>query len=183
MKPGLELAVSTGAEFGRVVQFAIHAPSIEMLARRWSKEMGAGPFYLLEHIALAKSFYRGVPARFDHSSAYGQLGEIMIELIHQHDNAPSAVRDMFAAEESGLHHTAIFVDDIDAAVREATRRGMAIALDAETVEGVRFVMADARARYGCMLEFYEPSGALKKFYNFIRRKSEGWDGRDYLRKL
>jgi catechol 2,3-dioxygenase-like lactoylglutathione lyase family enzyme len=183
MKAGLELAVSTGAEFGRVVQFAIHAPSIETFARRWSNEMGAGPFYLLEHIALAKSLYRGVPARFDHSSAYGQLGDIMIELIHQHDDAPSAVRDMFAAHEAGLHHAAIFVDDIDAAVREAGRRGMAITLDAETADGVRFVMADARVPYGCMLEFYEPLGALKKFYAFVRRKSEGWDRKDYLRKL
>lgn len=183
MKAGLELAVSIGAEFGCVVQFAIHAPSIEALARRWSHEMGAGPFYLLEHVALAKSLYRGAPARFDHSSAYGQLGDIMIELIHQHDDAPSAVRDMFAAEESGLHHAAIFVDDIEAAVRDAGRRGMAIALDAETAGGVGFVMADARQRYGCMLEFYEPSDALRKFYAFIRRKSEGWDGVDFLRKL
>ncbi len=183
MKAGLELAVSTGAEFGRVVQFAIHAPSIEALARRWSHDMGAGPFYLLERIALAKSFYRGAPARFDHSSAYGQLGDIMIELIHQHDDAPSAVRDMFAAHETGLHHAAIFVDAIDAAIGEAARRGMPIALDAATADGVRFVMADARAQHGCMLEFYEPSDALRKFYAFIRRKSVGWDGNDYLRKL
>jgi hypothetical protein len=183
MRRGLDFAISLGAEFGRVVQLAMHAPSIDRLAHQWTREMGAGPFYLLEHVALAKSFYRGAPARFDHSSAYGQLGEIMIELIHQHDDAPSAVRDMFAAHESGLHHAAIFVDDIDAALEAADRRFMAIALDAETADGVRFVMVDARAPYGCMLEFYQPTDALRKFYAFIRRKSEGWDGSDYLRKL
>jgi hypothetical protein len=180
---GLRLAVSAGAEFGRMVQLAAHAPDIASAAARFSSEMGAGPFYLFEHIALAACRHRGAPSQFDHSSAYGQLGELMIELIHQHDDRPSVVRDMFDRQTEGLHHAAIFVDDIDAAILRATRRGMAIALDATTADGVRFVMADARAECGLMLEFYEPSPLLVNFYGFIRRKSEGWDGADPLRRL
>lgn len=183
MGAGLTLSILLGAEFGRVVQLAFHAPSIAAQAAHWSSVGGAGPFFLFEHISLARSDYRGSPQPFDHSSAYGQLGDIMIELIHQHDDAPSAVRDMYAAHQTGLHHAAIFVDDLGAAAIEAERRNMAIALDAETSDGVRFIMADARAQHGCMLEFYEPSDALMRFYAFIRRKAERWDGREPLRRL
>ena len=164
--------------FGPVVQLAVHAPDIEDAARRWARDEGAGPFTLLEHIELEEALYRGAPSRFDHSSAYGQFGEVMIELIHQHDDAPSAVRDIYDAEAEGLHHAAVFVDDVEAALQRAAGRGMACALDARLKDGMRFVMVDARAEYAMMLEFYEPTPALTKFYRFIRRQSEDWGGYD-----
>lgn len=183
MSAGFGFDISVGRVFGRVAQIAIHAPSIESLAERWVCEMNAGPFFLLEHIALKSSSYRGAPSRFDHSSAYGQCGDIMIELIHQHDDAPSAVRDMYSANETGVHHAAIFVGNLSAAIARAEGLGIGIAQDAETIEGVRFVMADARAECGVMLEFYEASEPLAKFYAYVRRKSQGWNGENPLRRL
>ncbi len=183
MPDGLTLALAAGAEFGRVVQFAFHAPDIEMAAARWAKQMGAGPFFLLEHIALERSVYRGDSMPFDHSSAYGQCGLMMVELIHQHDDAPSAVRDMYVADAEGLHHIAVFVESLDEALDRASSARFDVALDATTQEGVRFVMVDARAKYGAMLEFYERSPMLSKFYDYVKRKSDNWDGRDVLRRL
>jgi hypothetical protein len=180
---GLRFEPSNGAEFGRVAQFAIHAPDIEAAARQWAGEMGAGPFYLFEHIRLDKCLYHGRAARFDHSSAYGQLGDMMIELIHQHDNAPSAIRDMYDERTPGLHHIAVMVGKLDEAVSLASAQSMACALDATTSDGVRFVMVDARKSAGCMLELYEPTPPLAKFYAFIKRKAESWDGADPLRRL
>lgn len=169
--------------FGPVVQLAYHAPDIERAAGFFASQFGAGPFYLLEHIPLASCIYRGAPSHFDHSSAYGQLGDVMIELIHQHDHAPSAVRDMYGPDDEGLHHAAVFVSDIEKAVSEIREAGFQCALDAKTEDGVRFVMADWRDRSGFMLEFYERQPALEKFYAFVRRKAENWDGKDILRKL
>ncbi len=169
--------------FGPIVQLAYHAPDLEIAAEYWARTFKAGPFYLLEHIKLSKSTYRGQAASFDHSSAYGQLGDIMIELIHQHDDKPSAIRDMFDSVSAGLHHTAIFVDDVDAALEMAALKNMPCALDAITEDDVRFVMVDARSQHGHMLEFYEPCPKLRAFYSFIRRKSAGWDGKDFLRTL
>ena len=168
--------------FGEIVQVAIHAPNLEAAAAHWAQH-GAGPFHLLEHVALTSCLYRGAPAAFDHSSAYGQMGDIMLELIHQHDDRPSAVRDMYDARTPGPHHAAIFVDDLDIAVSAATARGFPLALDAVSTAGLRFAMADARPACGVMLEFYEPSDALMKFYSFVRRKSVSWTGDEPLRKL
>ena len=70
------------------VQIAYHVPDPEAAAERYAREHGWGPFFLMEHIALERSLHRGTPAKFDHSSAYGQAGELMIELITQHDDTP-----------------------------------------------------------------------------------------------
>ena len=54
------------------VQLAYHVPDAAQAARDFSRQFGWGPFYLMEHIPLAACVYRGQPAVFDHTSAYGQ---------------------------------------------------------------------------------------------------------------
>jgi hypothetical protein len=77
----------------RAAQIAYHVPDPVTAAADCARRYGWGPFYLLEHIPLASCEYRGRPARFDHSSAYGQAGDLMVELISQHDDEPSVVRE------------------------------------------------------------------------------------------
>ena len=175
--------VSLQTRFGRVVQIAYHAPDIPAAVDWFTAELGAGPFFLLKAIRLKSCLCYGKPGSFSHSSAYGQLGEIMIELIHQDDDAPSPVRDLFGASSSGLHHVAVFVEDLDATLDAAECAGHTVALDAVTVGGVRFVFLDQRPDFGYMLEFYERCAELNKFYDFVRRKSLAWDGQDPLRHL
>lgn len=165
------------------VQLAYHVADIEAAARAAAATWGWGPFYVLRHVPLARCLYRGQPASFDHSSAYGQAGDVMVEFITQHDDAPSAVRDRFRAHERGLHHVASFVPDLALALAEAEARGEEIALDATTADGVRFALIDCVATLGHMQELYEPEGALLKFYAFIRRKSVDWNGEDPVRYL
>ena len=165
------------------VQIAYHVPDPRAAAERLAREFGWGPFYVMEHIPLARSAYRGTPTRFDHTSAYGQGGNLMVELITQHGDEPSALRDLYAPHETGVHHVAHFVPDLAAALDDCRARGRAIALDAETANGTRFAMVDTSAELGHMLELYEPRDDLAKFYAWIKRKSEGWDGHDPVRTL
>jgi hypothetical protein len=155
----------------RPVQLAYHVPDPIEAAHRLARDHGWGPFYLMEHIALETVRYRGTPGRFDHTSAYGQAGEMMVELIMQHDDAPSALRDCYASHESGLHHVACFVPDLGAALAGFAARGVEAALEARTTTGVSFAMLDTRHDFGHMLELYEADEALSRFYGFIRRKS------------
>ena len=164
------------------VQIAYHVPDPERAARDLSARYGWGPFLLLEHIPLARCLYRGAPAVFDHSSAYGQGGRVMIELITQHNDGPSALRDLYAPHETGIHHVACFVASLPAAIGELRTRGAAIALEAETANGTAFAMVDTSGELGHMLELYEPS-ALAPFYERVRAASQGWDGREPVRRL
>jgi catechol 2,3-dioxygenase-like lactoylglutathione lyase family enzyme len=165
------------------VQVAYHVPDPQAAAETYAREFGWGPFFLMEHIALERSLYRGRPETFDHSSAYGQAGDVMVELITQHNEGPSALRDLYARDETGIHHVAYFVPDLNAALDEFRGRGAAIALDGRTVTGVDFAMVDLSATLGHMLELYEPGDDLRRFYAYVRRSAEAWDGSRPLRRL
>lgn len=165
------------------VQIAYHVADPGRAAHEYARAFGWGPFFLFEHIALDRCLYRGSPAIFDHSSAYGQAGELMIELIAQHDDRPSVLRDLFARDAVGVHHVAHFVPDLAAALDQSRDAGRDIALDARTATGTHFAMIDTSRELGHMIELYEGSGDLLKFYRFVRRAAEGWDGAEPLRRL
>ena len=158
-------------------------PDPERAARDFSRQFGWGPFFYFEHIALSSCHYRGLPAVFDHGSAYGQAGDRMVELITQYDDSPSVLRDLYPAKASGVHHMAYFVPSLPQALLDAEERGLEVALDATTATGTRFAMLDATPLLGHMIEVYEGTGDLLKFYRYVRRAAEGWDGTDPLRRL
>jgi len=180
---GADLPGTAGLGTVKPVQIAYHVPDPERAAHEFAQRFGWGPFFLLEHIPLSRSLHRGVAATFDHSSAYGQGGDLMIELIAQHDDAPSVLRDLFAADQVGVHHVAHFVPSLRASLDEARARGIVIALDACTATGTEFAMLDVAAELGHMLELYEAGPDLVKFYRYVRRCADGWDGKDPLRRL
>jgi hypothetical protein len=165
------------------VQFAYHVPDPAAAARHYAAAFGWGPFFLMEHIPLERSAYRGQPAVFDHSSAYGQAGELMIEFVTQHGDQPSALRDLYSATQSGLHHVASFVPDLAAAVAAFRGRGYEAALEARTATGVEFAIIDTSRDLGHMVEIYEPVDQLKRFYEHVRKASRDWDGHDPVRRL
>jgi hypothetical protein len=165
------------------VQIAYHVPDPEQAARDFARAFGWGPFFFFEHIALASCRYRGVTAQFDHSSAYGQAGDLMIELITQHDDSPSVLRDLYAADEIGVHHVAHFVPSLSSALGHARSSGAQVALEACTATGTQFAMLDTSRELGHMLELYESAGDLLKFYRYVRRAADGWDGSEPLRRL
>jgi catechol 2,3-dioxygenase-like lactoylglutathione lyase family enzyme len=166
----------------RPVQIAYHVPDPERAAHDYARAFGWGPFILFEHIPLAGCLYRGTKTPFDHSSAYGQAGELMIELITQHDDSPSVLRDLYAADEIGVHHVAHFVPSLSEALERARACGTPIALEACTATGTRFAMLDTSRELGHMIELYEGAGDLLKFYRHVRRAAEGWDGSEPLRR-
>jgi len=169
------------AGLGRPVQIAYAVPDAVEHARRWAADFGAGPFFVRRHIPIESVLYRGRPATFDHTSAYGQWGDVMVELVEDHTVGPSVVRDLFPDGGTGLHHLAFFVPDVLATTRELNDRGHATAMEAVTSNGVRFHFLDGSPTFGHMLELYEPSAGLAGFYEHIARSADGWDGSDPVR--
>ena len=104
---------------------------IEVAAAAHHRQFGSGPFFVLRHVAQASSQHRGVERAFDHSSAYGQWGSVMVELVVQHNPDPSALHDMFphGSGIEGLHHAALFVDDLQAEIARFAAEGAPLARD------------------------------------------------------
>jgi hypothetical protein len=165
------------------VQIAYAVPDAVEAAHRWAAEQGAGPFVVRQHIAVTDVVHRGDPATFDHTSAYGQWGSIMVELVQDHGTGPSAVREMYAADESGLHHLAFFVDDLDLTTARLADAGHPLAMSAVAGGGVRFHFVDAVATHGHFFELYEPTEHLRRFYAMVASAAQGWDGSDPVRML
>lgn len=162
---------------GAPVQIAYAVDDVFTAAARWTTR-GVGPFFVLEHIDVHHVRVRGRPSTFDHSSAYAQWGSVMIELIHQHDGAVDPV-----VGTSGIHHVACFVDDFAEAAASLISQGHAEVLYAETSTGMPFAFHDALRERGHLIEIYERTTALARFYDMVRDASLGWDGSAPVRRL
>jgi hypothetical protein len=127
---------------------------IDAAAHDWSARLGIGPFFCIRHMALDHVHYRGRPAHLDISVALCFDGELCIELIEQHNDAPSAYRDVVPAGKRGFHHVLVYPQDYDGELMRYQAMGVAAAGGGAISSGeVRFVYLDTRATLGCMLEF------------------------------
>lgn len=168
-----------------VRQLAYKVNDLEAAVAAHHRRFGSGPFFVLRHVALACSEHRGVERPFDHSSAYGQWGGVMVELVVQHNPDDSALHEMFphGSGSEGLHHAALFVDDLAAEIARFEAGGAPLAQLSVTASGTAFAFLDTRASLGHMLELYEPTAQITGFYDFVAQAAQGWDGTDVLREL
>jgi catechol 2,3-dioxygenase-like lactoylglutathione lyase family enzyme len=107
----------------------------------------------------------------------------MVELIQDHGDGPSIVRERFRTGESGLHHVAFIVDDISTCVSRLSDEGLPMAMTADTAGGTAFHFVDAWASHGHFLELYERTDRVERFYRMVADAASGWDGRDPVRQL
>ena len=165
---------------GPPVQIAYAVSDIFRGVDKWIKDFGAGPFFIAEHIPIKNVIYRGQPSELDITVAYGQWGEIMIELVQDNGEGPSIIRDLYPPQKSGLHHLAYFVNDMDLVSAKLVKEGYVLAMSGQAGEN-RFQFFDAISEMGHFLEIYEPIGSLKYLYERVRSASINWDGSDPLR--
>ena len=165
---------------GPPVQIAYAVSDIYKGIDKWISDFGAGPFFIAEHIPIKNVIYRGHPSELDITVAYGQWGEIMIELVQDNGEGPSIIRDLYPPQKSGLHHLAYFVNDMDLVSAKLVEEGYVLAMSGQAGEN-RFQFFDAISEMGHFLEIYEPIESLKSLYERVRIASINWDGSDPLR--
>jgi len=156
--------IGVGSPLGTPVQVAYAVRDVREAAARFAATTGAGPFFVIEHIALATARVHGRAATFDHSSAYGQWGPVMVELVEEHGVALRPV--------GTIHHVAFMVDSLPDASGWCNANGWPEVLLAETSGGQRFAFHDATDELGHLVELYEPSAALLSFYAMVAAASK-----------
>ena len=161
----------------RTIQNAYVVDDLDVAIERWHRLWGIGPFFVRRHIVLPEVRYRGRAATLDISAAYVQAGSIQVELVTQHDLAPSAFRDMFAAGEAGFHHVAVIPDDYDVLLAHYRAQGFEVATELRTASGRGAAYVDTRAMLGHMVEVYWPSESLNALYRDVAAAAANWDGR------
>jgi catechol 2,3-dioxygenase-like lactoylglutathione lyase family enzyme len=149
---------------------------------RFAASFGAGPFFGMEHIAFEEVTFHGGEAVYDHSSAFGQWGPIIVELTEVHAAHPAGLRDALTAPGAGVGHVAWLADSLT----EETERLQAAGLEpfhTGRTGPASAVWFAGGALLGHPVEVLERNDTLLGFYELVREAAAGWDGRDPLRIL
>lgn len=170
------------AALGPIMQLAYVPRDFDAALRYWTEQVGAGPFFMLEHVALENVKYRNAPSAPDFSMALGYWGDMQIELIVQHNDAPSIYKNWRDAGRQGIHHVCIVVDDMQAA-RAAADRAHAPVVQEGTIPGGEVIYVDPGEHAGMLIELVKlPPEALQGFA-YMREQARNWDGSDPIRRL
>ncbi len=157
-----------------IFQYAYVVDDIEAACHQWHALTGAGPFFVSPHHVSPQHFHRGEPSRADLSYAFGQAGPAHIQLIQQHNDAPSVYREMVAAGSLGFHHVAILPADFDAEYSRYEAAGFPAVTT--LVSAARVAYMDTRKVLGCFVELYEDNAPLRATFARWKAIHDEWDG-------
>ena len=157
---------------------------IEATVRRLVEGLGAGPFFLIEHVPLEDVRSRGEPAELVHHSAFGCRGAEVIELMQPLSLAPERVAQGFSAPRPRIQHLAYVVPPAEVAELRASldARGLTEYLSS-WLGGAETTLHDASAVLGHDLEIHADGEGLRGFFAMVRAGADDWDGSEPLRTL
>ena len=171
------------ADLGEIMQLAYVPADFDAALRHWTQVVGAGPFFALDHVQLEDVRYCGAPSTIDFSMALGYWGDMQIELIRQHNDAPSIYKAWRDAGHEGLQHVCILVDDIAHARAVCAAAGATVAQEGRMAGGGEVIYVDTGGGPGTMVEILQPGPGTRGFFTMMRDAARGWDGSEPLRRL
>ena len=166
---------------GPVHHYAYVVEEIEAGIDHFVTTLGAGPFFLLEHVPLENVTFEGAPAIFDHTAAFGQCGSMAIELQQIHRCEPAAMRDRFVLPAPRLHHIAWVVPDLDEASADLEQNHDAPLFLKANIGEITHYHHDATHTLGHFIELHKDVPSLHGFWAMLKQASVDWDGSDPIR--
>jgi len=169
--------------FGEIRQIGYVVRDIESAMRYWIEVLGVGPFYYSERVKQQHVKYRGKLSPIEMSSALANSGPLQIELIQQHNDAPSMYLDFLRAGNEGLQHVAYWTKTFDADMERLTAAGYEAGQEGWAHgPDCRFVYFLNENHPGSIVELSEISGPKGESFRIIAEASRNWDGSNPIRK-
>lgn len=166
--------------FGPIMQNGYVVRDWRRAAEHWVETLGVGPFFVMEHIAFVESTYRGRASAIDVTVAIAYSGEHQVELVQQHNDAPSVYRDFLDASPEGLQHVGALVPDLEAAIAARDWQDRVVQR-AVTAAGMRAAYVDTVSHGGTMIELIETNEAMLSAFAYMKRTAQEWDGERPIR--
>ena len=167
---------------GDIMQIAFVPRDFDRAFRFWTETMGVGPFFQIKHSQehLQDHVFRGRPCHADFSIMLAYWGEIQVELIEQHNDAPSIYKEQLDSGQDGLHHVCILVDDLANALQTCSQQGGTLLQGARSGAS-RFAYVETGGGPGTMLEMLQPAPEVRAYQQHMKAAAASWDGSDPLR--
>ena len=170
------------ASLGPVGQLAYLPQDFDAAVKYWTEQMGVGPFYLMENVALGECKYKGVPTGAVFSIAIAYWGDVQIELIRPENREPSIYCGEYAVTDQ-LHHICIFVDSIVEARKACADVGAEILVEGKVGADGEVIYVDAGGGPGTVIELLQNMTGADAIFQMIKDAAKDWDGTEPLRKL
>jgi hypothetical protein len=152
-------------------------------AGRFARTVGAGPFLHIGHVTLDFATYRGADARYDHRTAFGQWGPVLVELSVIEDAEPAELATFMGHDRPGtLGHVAWLVDDLEAESAALERDGLALVHTGGSGP-VSAHWHDGGLLFGHPVEVLRRCPEILGLYAAVGAAAQDWDGSRPLRDL
>ena len=163
-------------QLGHVVDDLVSA------ARRWSSTFGIGPFHVLPVVDQRLTHRSGDEQTLRIQVGVAQAGPVQIELIQQHDDAPSLYTEWSKNGTSAFHQVATVTSDYAGKLAHFEALGHEVA--AQSLGGrFRVAYVDTVAAFGFYTEIVEHTARFLEQLDEISRTCAAWDGTDPVRLL
>ena len=166
-----------------IIQSAYVVEDIRKAMNEWVTKLNVGPWFLLEHFSGLDARYRGGPSHLDASLAMSFAGHMMIELIQQHNDAPSVYKETIEKRGYGFHHWGVATNNFDADVARLRAAGYAEVFFARVPTGGRVAYMDTTAHLPGMIEYIELGPGFDPAFGAFYRATIAWDGKDPVRSF
>lgn len=167
--------------FGPLMQIAYVVDDLHSAIEHWTGNLGVGPFLLLDQLQFTEAHYLGRPLELRMSAAMAFSGDLQIELIQQHDAAPSIFTERRPAA-GGVHHLAALTYDLEAGLDYLVARGGKLLQGADIPSGGRVAYVEIGGNAG-ILELAQLTPATLGLFELLRNAGQNWDGRQPLMQL
>ena len=168
---------------GSILELAFVVDNLEQAAIRWVDTARAGPFFLIEHLEIVNALYHNEPGNIDVSIALGFSGSLCVELIQQHDSAPSIFRDFTPQSDGGFHHWGITTREFDQDITRYEQSGYPLVFSGAVAVGGRFAFMDTSRQMHGMVELIELTPLVQDLFAGIEAGSKNWDGNEPIRRF
>jgi hypothetical protein len=170
-----------GQPIDGIIQFAYTVEDIDRAMPIYTELLGVGPWFKRGPVVAETARFRGEPTELELTLARGFTGHSMVELIEQHNDAPSVFLESIERSGYGFHHWAVGVAEIDPAVARFTDKGYEVVLTDRLPTGGEVRYLDTTKDLAGMVELIEMNPGQERHYTSFHAASLAWDGEDPVR--
>jgi len=173
---------------GHIRQMGFVVRDADAAMRYWAETMGVGPFVVFRNLLFEDYLYRGKPAPGPVVTiGVAQSGPLQVEIIQQHNDAPSAYLDFLAAGREGFQHVSPWFDTpeaYDAAYARLAASGLEVVHEGHSAgSDIRFAYFSAKEGGWPQFEISEAlRPAIRPLSEDLQRQAAEWDGTDPIRE-